>query len=114
MKPSNNRCLVFVGAATIASLIVSGCQSGDVSKRDDGKQAALAGALRDSGLYDTQVREAAARLMKDHPGLSPKEAYAQARSSVTPSHELVGPTRTERERAAAQEKFEDDLAKLDK
>ena len=74
----------------------------------------MIGGQRDSGLYDTQVREAAARLMRDHPGLSPKEAYAQAQSSMTPNYELVGPTRAEREKAAAQDKFEDELAKLDK
>jgi hypothetical protein len=114
MQPSKRRGWVLVGAVAVALLVLGGCQSGDVSQRDDGKQAALMAGQRQSGLYETQVREAAAKLMRDQPGLTPKDAYAQARASVSPSYELVGPTRTEREKAAEQDKFEDDLAKLGK
>jgi hypothetical protein len=114
MHPRPTRRRTLSAAAVAAALFtLSGCQNGDLSKRDDGKVAA-ASAQRDSLAYETQVREAAARLMRDHPGLSPKDADAEARASTTASYELTGPTRAERERAEAQDKFEDDLAKLDK
>jgi len=114
MKPSKRLWWTIGGAAVAAPLLLAGCQSGDVSKRDDGKVAAMAGAQQDSPLYEMQVREAAARLMRDHPGVSPKDAYAEARRNVSPSYELVGPTRAEREKAEAQDQFEDKLSKLDK
>ena len=102
------------GAAVVVPLLLAGCQSGDVSRRDDGKVAAMADAQRNSPLYETQVRDAAAQLMRDHPGLSPKDAYAEARRSVSPAYELTGTTRAEREKAEAQEQFEDKLSKLAK
>jgi len=116
MNPSGNWRPAAMAASILATapLWLAGCQNGDVSKRDDGKVAAAAYAQRDSLAYETQVREAAARLMRDHPGMSPKDAYAEARASASASYELTGPTRAERERAEAQDKFEDDLAKLDR
>lgn len=105
-----------MGTAAIAAamLTLSGCQNGNVSHRDDGKIAAAVAAQQQSPLYEEQIREATAKLMRDHPGLTLRQAEAEARSAATASYELTGPTRAERERAETQDKFEDELAKLDK
>ena len=68
----------------------------------------------DSALYDSQVREEAAQLLRDNRGLTAKEAFAAAREKVAARQGSVGPTRTEREQAEAQDKFESDLNKLGK
>ena len=64
------------------ALSLVGCIDGDLSARDDGKQAAHMRVQRDSGLRETRVNEAAQRLMRDNPGMSPKEAHQRAEASI--------------------------------
>jgi len=71
-------------------------------------------AATDPVVYETQVKEEAVRLSRANPGLPAKDALVAARENVAARYGSVGPTRTEREQAAAQEKFEADLSKLTK
>lgn len=93
-----------------AALCVLGCASHRSSARADHK----APPPIDSVAYETQVKEEAARLLRDNRGLTAREAFAAARESVAANYGSVGPTRAEREQAEAQDKFEADLSKLSK
>ncbi len=107
---------MFAVALLAVPLWLCGCVAGDVSHRDDGKRAAAIGGAKESGLYEVRVNEATQRLIREHPEMSRKEAYRQARASVPAdiSNTETAAERKKRLNAEVQDKFEDDLAKLDK
>lgn len=107
---------ICAAASLAASLFLIGCVEGDVSKRDDGKRAAAMGSAHESGLSEAQVNQAAQRLIRDNPSMSRKEAYQRARGSVpTDTVDMESPQeRKHRLNAESQEKFEAELAKMEK
>ena len=114
MTPRTKPWFVFGVLLSFASFGLVGCADGDITHRDDGKVATTLGGQRESPLTDIQVKERAAQLLKDHPGMSAKEAFKQARADVAPTYDPPMLTREEIEKAEAQDKFEEQLAKLEK
>ena len=108
---SSNRIGRFIVAAIVA---VAFCVAGCVNDRSSARGGNKPSVSTDSIVYETQVKEEAARLMRDNRGLTANDAFAAARERVAASYGSVGPTRTEREQAQSQEKFEADLTKLTK
>lgn len=108
--------LVSAAASLMTSLWLVGCVDGDVSKRDDGKRTAAMGGARESGLSEAQANEAALRLIRENPGMSRKEANQRARASVpSDTVDMESPQeRKKRLNAEAQDKFETELAKMEK
>ena len=97
----------------LGAFLLTGCVDGDLTRRDDGVQAAQMRTRIESPFYQNRLQAEAARLQKENPALSRKDAFARARENVAPDDvDVTGPTRAELERKRAQDEFEDDLAAL--